>query len=222
MKKFILLLLSFVIMLSIPVSAFAVAPELIEIPVSVDEKTTVTVVMPNELVKQFDVSEIEELVESNDMNDGDVITILEVKDIIDPVQDVQPQFWGYKYKTTKTAGSEWKAQNYFVISAAKGQTTTLSSKFSKTLTTSITAGNAFVKGDIGGSVTAEYSVSHQFVGPPESSSYNTREFRVQFYAKTVSFTQKKINSSNRVVATRSGKAKAPTRYALYSIDRKIR
>jgi hypothetical protein len=50
---------------------------------------------------------------------------------------------------------------------------------------------------------------------------NSREFRVQFYAKTVSFTQKKRNSSGTVVATTKGTANVPTRYALYSIDRRI-
>ena len=57
----------------------------------------------------------------------------------------------------------------------------------------------------------------------EYAANNTREFRVQFYAKKVSFTQYKLNSSNnQVIATKSGKAAVPTRFALYSIDRKLK
>ena len=220
MKKIFVLVISLMMLLSLSVSAFAASPESIEIPIAIDEETTVTVVIPNELVKQFDFFEIEELVKSNELNNGDVITILEVGDILDPVPDAQP-LWGYTYRTIKTAGPEWEAQNYFVISVAKGQTTTLSTKFSKTLKTTITSGKAFVTADIGGSITAEYSVTHQFNGPPETSPYNSREYRVQFYAKTVWFTQEKINSSNQVVDTTSGVADVPTRYAQYSIDRMI-
>lgn len=230
MKKFVSMFLSLVMVLSLSATAFAADSTQADsntnntaakkIPVSVDAETTITVVVPCEYKNLLDISYIRELANSNDVRDGDVITIYEINDVLDPVPAAQTR-WGYTYKTTKSAGSEWKAQNYFLISAAKGQTTTLSSKFSATLKTTITAGSAFIEADIGGSVTAEYSTSHQFVGPPENSSYNSREFRVQFYAKTVTFTQKKINSSNQVVDTRSGTASVPTRYAMYSIDRKL-
>lgn len=220
LKKLLSMALAAVMLMGMGTTAFASEKSTHEISVTINPETSITVVIPNEYSNQLDSAEIKGLIENQHFNNGDVVTIHEIKEVVNSVSDVQPRF-GYTYKTTKTAGSEWKAQDYFVISAAKGQTTTLSSKFSQTLSTSITLGDAFVKADIGGSVTAEYSVTHQFVGPPETSSYNSREFRVQFYAKTVSWTQKKVNSSNEVVETRSGKADVPTKYALYSIDRKI-
>lgn len=220
MKKLFAFILSMALMCTLAIPAFATSTDSEKIPVTVNGDTTVWVDIPAEYRNQFGANEITALVEASDANDGDLITIHEIRDVVDENEGVQPR-WGYTYETSKTSGAEWKAQNVFVISAAKGQTTTLSSKFVKTLTTTITAGDAFVKADIGGSVTAEYSVTHQFVGPPETSEYNTREFRVQFYAKTVNFTQRKINSSGEVVDTVSGVADVPTRYALYSIDSKI-
>lgn len=219
-KKLLSTALCTIMFLGMTTTAFANDQEAQEILINVDPETNVTVVIPSEYANQFDLSEIQDIIENQHLNDGDRVIIHEVKEVSDSTNDVQPLF-GYTYKTTKTSGSEWKAQDYFVISAAKGQTTTLSSKFSQTITTKFTVGDPFVKADIGGSVTAEYSVTHKFVGPPETSSYNSREFRVQFYAKTVTWTQKKINSSNVVVDTKTGKADVPTKYALYSIDRKI-
>lgn len=220
-KKVLSLALAAVTVIGMGTTAFAKEATSRELPINIDSKTDITIVVPNELVHQMSEVEIKGLIENQNFNDGDVITIHEINNSPSiPAPDVQP-LWGYSYETTKSLGPEWKAQDYFVISAAKGQTTVLSSEFSKTITTGTTVGDPFVKADIGGSVTAKYSVSHQFVGPPENSTYNSREFRVQFYAKTASWTQKKINSSGTVVETRTGKADIPTKYLLYSIDRRV-
>ena len=221
LKKLLSLALVAVMVIGMGTISFATEASSKELLIKIDPKTDITIVVPNDLMHQIGASEIEGLIGNQNFSNGDVITIHEVNDTISvPTPDIQPRF-GYTYQTTKTLGSEWKAQDYFVISAAKGQTTTLSSRFSQTITTGITLGDPFVQADIGGSVTAEYSVSHQFVGPPETSSFNSREFRVQFYAKTASWTQKKINSSGTVVETRTGKADVPTKYLLYSIDRRV-
>lgn len=88
------------------------------------------------------------MLDSNNLRDGDTITIHEVSDGMNPyipnnnIRNISTfnnvstnLFSGYKYKTSKVSSSEYAANN-------------------------------------------------------------TREFRVQFYAKKVSFTQYKLNSSN--------------------------
>lgn len=221
MKKVICIVLSLVMLLSMSVTAFAAETTDNEISIEIDPETTITIVVPDELIGEIGTEEIDGLISSQDFNNGDVITIHEVQEATIDENIAQPYILG-RVETTLSWGNEYKAQDYFVISAAKGQTTTLSAKFSKTLTTNFAVGDdAYAKAEIGGSVTAEYSVTHEFVGPPESSNYNSREFRVQFYAKPVTWVQVKYNWLGNYVGTRTGTAYVPTKYLLYSIDHTV-
>ena len=221
MKKVLCIILSLVMLLSMSVTAFASETTDNEISIEIDPETTITIVVPDELIGEIGAEEIEGLISSQNFNNGDVITIHEVQEASVDENIAQPYILG-RVETTLSWGSEYKAQDYFVISAAKGQTTTLSAKFSKTLTTNFAVGDdAYAKAEIGGSVTAEYSVTHEFVGPPESSNYNSREFRVQFYAKPVTWVQTKYNWLGNYVGTRTGTAYVPTKYLLYSIDHAV-
>lgn len=132
---------------------------------------------------------------------------------------VEPQFIVVNtYPTTLTkVGSEWKAQSYFVISVAKGQTTTLSKEFSQTLTAAVSGSPYSITAELQASVTASYSVTHEFSGPPESSRYNSREYRVRFYAQTYNYSQDHY-MSGMYIGTRTGTVDKPTRWAAYSID----
>ena len=221
MKIVLCIILSLVMLLSMSVTAFASETTDNEISIEIDPETTITIVVPDELIGEIGAEEIDGLIGSQNFNNGDVITIHEVQEATVDENIAQPYILG-RVETTLSWGSEYKAQDYFVISAAKGQTTTLSAKFSKTLTTNFSVGDdAYAKAEIGGSVTAEYSVTHEFVGPPESSNYNSREFRVQFYAKPVTWVQIKYNWLGNYVGTRTGTAYVPTKYLLYSIDHTV-
>lgn len=112
------------------------------------------------------------MIVSNKLRDGDTLTIHEVSDGMNsyiPNNNIRNiiafnnmstnLFSGYKYKTSKSSSSEYAANNNFVILAARGQSVRLTSRYSKTVSTSIIAGDAFVKGDIGGPATAQYETS---------------------------------------------------------------
>lgn len=236
MNKKIKYIMIFVIVLFLPKVSYAQESYNVRMKVNNKDGAVINVASQANALDSLSKAEIKQMIDSNNLRDGDTITIHEVSDDMNPyipnnnIRNISTfnnvstsLFSGYKYKTFKVASSEYAANNYFVISAAKGQSVRLTSRYTKTVTTNIIVGDAFIKGDIGGSVTAQYETSQTFSGPSESSSYNTREFRVQFYAKKISFTQYKLNSSNnQVIATKSGKASVPTRFALYSIDRKLK
>lgn len=222
MKKILSIILSTVMILSMSITVFAAETTDNEISLTIDPETTITIVVPLELTDEIGIEEIEGIINSQDFTNGDTITIHEIHEAAIDEDIPQPYILFGSVETTLSWGNEYKAQDYFVISAAKGQTTTLSSKFSKTLTTNFAVGDdAYAKAEIGGSLTAEYSVTHEFVGPPESSRYNFREFRVQFYGKPVTWTQNKYNIFGKYVGTRSGTAYVPTKYLLYSIDHTV-
>ncbi len=195
-----------------------------ELSLITEDGIDVTVVVPKEIVKDINNDELQFLINSEQLRDGDSINVHEVVSLDEETYKSSIEKQGrlfYNYNTILNYGSEYKAQDYFVISVAKGQTTTLSSKFSKTLSVNFGVDVPYVKADIGNSVTSEYSITHKFEGPSSSNSYyNSREYRVQFYAKTVNWKQEKI-SSGKVIETRTGVANVPTKYLCYSIDRRV-
>lgn len=219
MKKIIRVLLAVLMVMSLSVNAFAAEAAGNEYEITIDADTEITVIVPDELSAELNEASIIDLLDGGSFNDGDVITIREIG-FLDEVEnpEVQPRLFETYKTTTTTTSAEYKCQNFFVISVAKGQTTTLASEFSRTLSVGVTAGDPFVKADIGSSVTAKYTTTHQFTGPAESSAYNSREFRVQFYAKSVSWVQSQYSFTGELIETRSGTANVPTKYLLYSID----
>lgn len=110
--------------------------------------------------------------------------------------------------------------DYFIISVAKGSKKTLSKKFSKTLSASCSESVAKASLSLGSSITAEYSTTYEFSGPPENSTSNSREFRVKFYEDRGTFTgilDFELMHSERV----SGTWTSPHSYTEYSIDKKV-
>ena len=219
MKKTLSVLLAVVMLLSMVSTAFAVENTERKILVSIDPETNITVVIPKSLESDVTAAEIDELIRNQDFNDGDVVTIIDAG-YVNNEETVQPQTSRERVETTLTEGKEYEAQDYFVISVAKGQTTRLTSKLSKTLTVNFSSGdNPYISAEIGGSLTAEYSVEQEFSGPPESGTANSREYRVQFYAKTVRWVQNKYdNYDNSLIGRKSGTAHVPTKYLLYATD----
>lgn len=126
----------------------------------------------------------------------------------------------YNYPTSYSYGTEWEAQNYFVISVAKGQTTTLTRAFEQTIGTSLKVGTPFeITAELKKSVTARYETTQKFAGPPETSAYNSREYRVQFYARTCTWTQRQVDiQTGKTVASKTGQADVPSKYLLYSLE----
>lgn len=172
---------------------------------------------------EISAPEIQDLAARQSLSGSDFITIytIEYETAEDTDETLQPQPRSiYTYQTRKSYGSEYATQDYFVISVAKGMTTTLETEYTKTIGVNFGATVPYVKAEIGSSFTAKISTTYKFTGPPEGSSYNSREFRIEFYAKPVHWTQTKLFLGD-AVESRTGTSYITTRYLLYSIDRKV-
>lgn len=175
---------------------------------------------------QLSESEIMEI--ANEGKEDTTITIHEVVELPEINEDsfiqerlvIVPNF---RIETSKSyTGSNKVLADKFVISVAKGQTTTLSRTFTHSVELSI-SGSYYSLVDLGlkQTVTATYSTTHQFSGPT-TGSYNSREFRVKFYGDTGKYTQKKVRIDNgSVTGTKTGTFTEPKKYAMYSIDKNI-
>jgi len=129
--------------------------------------------------------------------------------------------------TTKTVtNAKALAKDVFQFSVAKGQTVTLSQTYKASLTGSY-SGSIFDSSKLGVNLTIEgtYQKSTTYSGPPESSSYNSREFRTRFYEERGNYVQratKVTNYGQGVVinepVSSSGTYKKPVSYANYSVD----
>lgn len=134
-------------------------------------------------------------------------------------------------KTTKTVtNANHLAKDEFKFSVAKGEEVTLSFTYSGELKGKI-SGSTFKKKDIGAEITikGEYKKGTKYVGPPEKSIYNTREFRMKFYEQEGTYKQTadkntywsgKIESTEKV--SKSGTYTKPTKFASYSVDKKLK
>lgn len=131
--------------------------------------------------------------------------------------------------TTTTTETNASLSTHFVISVARGASTTLSAKFSKTKSSS--ASLNFSNGVSGiipptpltlgrsRTVTAEISITRVFNGPSETSEYNSRSFYVRFYGDKGTWTGTAVNSINPAARIPcSGVWMMPTSYAEYSVD----
>ena len=90
----------------------------------------------------------------------------------------------------------------------------------RTIGTSLKVGTPFeITAELKKSVTARYETTQKFAGPPETSAYNSREYRVQFYARTCTWTQRQVDiQTGKTVASKTGQADVPSKYLLYSLD----
>lgn len=116
------------------------------------------------------------------------------------------------------------AKDEFVTSVAKGQSVTLSSKWTGTLQSSISGECTVSELSLLSSITKEYSTSFVFTGPPESSSCNSREYRVKFYENRGTYTARRSNGApgcGGAWRTVSGNWSEPSKYAAYSVDKRI-
>lgn len=114
------------------------------------------------------------------------------------------------------------AKDVFVVSVARGETLSLETSLSASLSPSVTGGPSAANLSLKSTIKVTYSVGKTFTGPSESSQYNSREFRIKFYKNSGTYTATAVYSNNG--ANRqpvSGNWSEPSIYASYSIDRKI-
>ncbi len=154
--------------------------------------------------------------------DAEHITITEYVPAENNSDDIVPYGYDYFDITKKTTQSRVLAKTELVISVAKGQTTSLSSSWSATLSASVTGELPINKLNLGASVTQSYTRSDTFVGPPEGSQYKTRKYYVGFYEARGTYSALRvsdINPANRVTIT--GNWSSPLDYVAYSTDSRV-
>lgn len=146
---------------------------------------------------------------------------------------VQPAAYGWTYRdivVTKTT-SDALLGDYFIISVARGAEKTLSSTWTKTISSSLQVTSSSSSDSpvpstntlgISASVTTSYTTTLLFRGPAESSPYNSRQYRVKFYGDKGTWSATaiwEVNIARRVQLT--GTWIKPTYYLEYSIDQLV-
>lgn len=139
--------------------------------------------------------------------------------------------WTYSDIVVKTESTNVTLADKFIISVAKGAKTTLSKEFSATVSASVNLSSSGGQntgkpsaGQLGvaASVTAKCSVTRQFSGPPESSTANSREYRARFIGDKGTWSATAILQVNPTARPKiNGTWSSPTKWAEYSIDKKI-
>ena len=103
---------------------------------------------------------------------------------MDAAPAIQPRLvMGVQITEKKITKSSYVIKDAFVISVAKGSKVTLSQTWSESVSASVTHAEARTALKLNGTITKTYTKTQSFTGPPESSSYNSREYRVKFYVE---------------------------------------
>lgn len=204
----------------------------------------INVIISEQCDGMISVDQIKEIIKENNIKNGESLSINEVSfapnsssgnfyDSYDVGQlsgDIVPQWKWYDIKLTISGsyyyGREYVAKDVFIASAARGETYSLTEKFTAGLVFSRELGATYssVKAQIGAKTSISYSVEkdHKYTGPERSSEYNSTEYRVKFYAKKCYVTQKVKGWPSNHTDTYSATFRCPQRYLSYSIDRIVR
>jgi len=230
-EKIFLVTLAFIILIvsHFPQNIYALEndSEIYEIELNVNN-SSILFHIPTEFSEEFTENQLMEIASHHDLEDGDVITILEIGNPIIEEETVSPRLiFRYDQSVSRIPGtSEFQAQSFFITSVARGMTIRLTRAFSQTLSMGFNAGTGGganmpfnITGSLNHSVTASVTTQVDLVGPPENGPHNTREFRVRFFGENVNWTQTRTNSLTGNSEQRSGTGTRPTRYMRYSIDR---
>lgn len=225
-KKWVSFGLAAVMTLSLMVPAMASESELAETnmlqkELMTSDGGTATISIPAEYDGQLTDTELQDFADG--CKDGDFITIYEIHDVSTSEETVSEAPYAvpiYRHLTTKTkVDAEFAKDDKFVISVARGETVSLSTKFSAKLVTSV-SGTYYVDLGFTDEVVCTIDRTKTFTGP--DAPYNSREYRVKFYAQKYNWTQERyLMPQNQLIGTKSGTAEEAVRYASYSIDRTL-
>ena len=110
------------------------------------------------------------------------------------------------------------AADNFIISVAKGASTTLSREWSASLNAECSVAEGIGALSLNSSITSTISVEQTFNGPPEESSNNSREYRMRFYEDQGTFVGQWASDMGASGSSFNGTWSNPTKYAQYSVD----
>ncbi len=148
-------------------------------------------------------------------------TLITISEYVKAVPEISPRFVIATVITKKTITKpKYVYADYFVASVAKGSTFTLKVEWSKTLSFSVTHSDAKTPLQLNDSITKKYSVGATFTGPPENSSYNSRSYRVRFFAEDGTYEGYRVHDTGQTLNI-SGTFRNPIEYSAYTIDSKV-
>ena len=215
----------------------------VTLPEDIDEEDSGVVL---ELINDSDVRDgdivniynIEEAIENEDdvdCNEEHEITVdsalIDEMDSIDSSKnnDISPEGVVYKITTgkAKKSGSEYVAKTQFVTSVAKGQKKELGYEFSGSAKTSIEAGACYnvasMKAGLEATVSVKIKAKTTYSASGMAAGKNSREFRVKYFKQKYTRSQTKKNKvTGKKIGTKTATIAKPTRYAEYSIDKKVK
>ena len=111
----------------------------------------------------------------------------------------------------------------FIISVAKGKTTTIKQTFTLSLSTMV-SGSYYDKAELGfkNAISLTIQKADTYTGPTDGEGGNSKEYRVRFYAQNWKWKQERyLMPQNQLEGTKTGTAVEATRFAEYSIVRTI-
>lgn len=189
--------------------------------ISVDDKDY-SVIIEDKAKGKVTEGMIKNIIEKDPTNDGQII-IYEVGNPAIPEESMSATALPYfDIVTTKTySGRNFFYDTSFVTSVAKGETYSFSSSEEFTNSASISGSASATDLGITASQSKTYTHSWVFTGPPESSSYNTRSFYIDWYDNGGVYTQTcyYVNGSSRKIEWQeTGMFYEPYRYVTYSRD----
>lgn len=236
MKKNVAAILAVAIMMSLSVNTFAASPNVIVetkargIPQEVIDQIIQSNPAANEITI-YDYQEFDDEIPNS--NDKSLSDMAEEASSQPSTRNVAPKPY-IKYDKPKTTlnitARRVSAKRVFQFSVAKGETVTLTRSFSASYKGSI-SGSVFNKADIGAEVTMKGSMDKTttYVGPPEDSPYNSREFGIEFFEERGTYVQTRdvyrISQLGQKTYLRTDKVngtyKKPVAFASYSVNNKI-
>ena len=196
-----------------------------------DNGSRVVVKVPAEYRDFMTDARIQEFGSIPDLQEGDVINIENiggVSPISDAALDENITPWNkvpiYRHVTTKTKDKgEYIKKDEFIISVAKGKTTTIKQTFTLSLSTMV-SGSYYDKAELGfkNAISLTIQKADTYTGPTDGEGGNSKEYRVRFYAQNWKWKQERyLMPQNQLEGTKTGTAVEATRFAEYSIVRTI-
>lgn len=148
-------------------------------------------------------------------------SLVTISEYVKAEPEISPRFVIATVITKKTITKpRYVYGDYFVASVGKGATFTLQTEWSKTLSFFVTHSDAKAPLQLSDSITKTYSVGVTFTGPPENSSYNSRSYRVRFFAEDGTYEGYRVHDTGQTLNI-SGTFRNPIEYSAYTVDSNI-
>ncbi len=228
MKKFMSAILAISMIMGLAIPAFAQetdtseAFDVVQKVMVTPDGGHVTINIPKEYVGDLTETQLQDF--AADSKNGDIINIESIETAQTIPEKAMPNSDKgavFRYPTIKTVTREkYLKEDRLVKTLAKGETEKQKVKMTVSLSSSI-SGSHYADLGFQMSFSAVYDAEYIWTGPGENSEYNSRQFRVKFFAKNYKWTQeKRLMPQDQLMETKSGTATEIVEAIKYSRDTK--